>query len=256
MSKDINKIRALLRRINPFPRSDPSRTGPKRRTAEVLARLRQEMVERLRSKEYDVNIEKMRVIVRREAIYDLKVLEAMGTIPREEFVRKEDSPRAYEDISLDIGYGQLLSPPRTIGKMLELLKLTGEETILDVGSGSGYQAALSSRLAREVTAIEIIPQLAERSRVALARLGIINVKVITGNARVVLSGDQTFDRIVVAAQSKDIPEALIAQLNEGGILVIPIIKDITRIVVIAKKGGKIIFIEEMSTSGFVPLVGQ
>ena len=190
----------------------------------------------------------------RDAIYDLRVLEAMGVIPREEFVRKEDSPRAYEDISLDIGYGQLLSPPRTIGKMLELLKLTGEETILDVGSGSGYQAALSSKLAREVTAIEIIPQLAERSRVALGRLGIINAKVITGNARVVLSGDQSFDRIVVAAQSKDIPEALIAQLNEGGILVIPIIKDITRIVVIAKKGGKIIFKEEMLTSGFVPLV--
>ena len=147
------------------------------------------------------------------------VLDAMMRVPRDKFMSEALCYRAYDDTSLPIGFGQTISTPSVVASMVQSLRLTGDEKVLEIGSGSGYQAAVLAELAGEVTAMERIPELAERSKIVLSDLG-YNVKVINGDNFNDI--DSAFDRIIVSAGVRIFPSDLLAKLNGGGILVIPV----------------------------------
>jgi protein-L-isoaspartate(D-aspartate) O-methyltransferase len=155
-------------------------------------------------------------------IRDARVLEAMGRVPRHELVPEGERELAYEDGPLPIGEGQTISQPYIVAAMSEAAALTGGERVLEVGTGSGYQAAVLSLLAREVYTIELEPTLAERARAALARLGCANVRTRTGDGYRGWPEAAPFDAIVVTAAPDHVPPALLEQLAPGGRLVIPV----------------------------------
>lgn len=152
---------------------------------------------------------------------DVRVLKAMSEVPRERFVAIEQEARAYSDFPLPIGFGQTISQPYIVAFTCQLLALTGNETVLEVGSGSGYQAAVLSRLARWVVGVEIIEELAERSKQVLRDLGYINVKIVVGNGRNGHEPRAPYEAIVAAATSRDVPLAWKKQLRAGGRMVMP-----------------------------------
>jgi protein-L-isoaspartate(D-aspartate) O-methyltransferase len=158
----------------------------------------------------------------REEVKDTRVLDAMDRVPRHLFVPGVSLRRAYDDRPAPIGYGQTISQPTIVGVMTEALELTGRERVLEIGTGSGYQAAILSLLAREVYTIEIVPQLAEQSRERLAGLGYANVHVLAGDGYKGWPEYAPFDRVVVTAAPEVVPQALFDQLAEGGILVAPV----------------------------------
>ncbi|MDD2462640.1 MAG: protein-L-isoaspartate(D-aspartate) O-methyltransferase [Desulfobulbus sp.] len=151
-----------------------------------------------------------------------KVLKAIATVPRHEFVPEDQQPDAYSNIPLPIGYGQTISQPYIVALMTELLQLQPEDKVLEVGSGSGYQAAILSMLAGEVHTMEIIPALVQQCRGRLKRLGFMNVQVHEGDGYFGLESEEPFDGILVAAAAADIPPSLLRQLKQGGRLVIPV----------------------------------
>jgi protein-L-isoaspartate(D-aspartate) O-methyltransferase len=159
--------------------------------------------------------------LRRRGISDERVLAAMGRVPRELFVPESVRRLAYEDGALPIGYGQTISQPYIVATICSLLELSGDERVLDVGTGSGYQAAVLAELAAEVVTIERVPELAERARAALAEPGYGQVEVIVGDGSLGVPERAPFDGIAVAAAAPTIPPALYAQLADGGRLVIP-----------------------------------
>lgn len=159
--------------------------------------------------------------IRRRGISDRHILEAMGAVPRHRFVAPRLRSRAYEDGPLPIGDGQTISQPYIVARMAELAEIGPADRVLDVGTGSGYAAAVYSLLCREVVSIEIRPELAETARRRLEELGYDNVTVISGGLEAV-AGQPPFDAILVAAAASRIPESLEGLLAEGGRLVIPI----------------------------------
>ncbi|MCE9526701.1 MAG: protein-L-isoaspartate(D-aspartate) O-methyltransferase [Planctomycetales bacterium] len=155
-------------------------------------------------------------------IHDPRVLAAMEMVPREEFVPEELRAEAYEDGPLPIGRGQTISQPLTVAFMAQALQLTGEEKILEIGTGSGYGAAVLSCLAREVHTVERLPDLAEAARERLARLGFANVHVHVGDGSLGWPEQAPFHAICVTAAAASVPLPLQGQLSEGGRLVIPV----------------------------------
>jgi protein-L-isoaspartate(D-aspartate) O-methyltransferase len=160
--------------------------------------------------------------LRGRGIADERVLEAMTEVPRELFVPSELRPRAYEDEALPIGAGQTISQPYIVARICEALTLRGTERVLDVGTGSGYQAAVLSRLAAEVHTIERVPELAESARAALAEAGCDGVHVHVGDGTLGLAAHAPFGAIAVAAAAPEIPNALYEQLEPRGRLVVPV----------------------------------
>ena len=160
--------------------------------------------------------------IRARGIADPAVLEAMRRVPRHLFVPPADRPRAYEDMPLPIGQGQTISQPYIVAYMTEALKLSREHTVLEIGTGSGYQAAVLAELVREVYSIEIVPELADRARKSLADAGYRNVQVRTGNGYLGWPDRAPFPRIIVTAAPPQVPQALIDQLAVGGIMVLPV----------------------------------
>ena len=159
--------------------------------------------------------------LRRRGIRDERVLEAMARVPRDRFVPDSLSAHAYEDGALPIGNDQTISQPFVVATICALLGLHGSERVLDVGTGSGYQAAVLSELAAEVVTIERIPELADRARTTLADLGYGNVEVTVGDGSLGVPERAPFDAVAVAAAAPTIPPALFDQLAEGGRLVVP-----------------------------------
>jgi protein-L-isoaspartate(D-aspartate) O-methyltransferase len=159
--------------------------------------------------------------LRRRGISDERVLDAMGRVPREEFLPEALRDLAYEDGALPIGHGQTMSQPFIVGSICVLLRLGGEERVLDVGTGSGYQAAVLAELASEVVTIERIPELAAAARERLDATGYGRVEVRVGDGSLGVPERAPFDGIAVAAAAPDIPTALYEQLAEGGRLVLP-----------------------------------
>lgn len=151
-----------------------------------------------------------------------RVLDAMLRVPRHEFVAESNRARAYEDHPLPIGDGQTISQPYVVALMLESLQLTATDTVLEVGTGSGYATALLAELAADVFSIERHAALAENARAVLASLGYTNVRVFTGNGTLGLPDYAPFDAILVSAASFEVPPALLAQLREAGRLIIPV----------------------------------
>jgi protein-L-isoaspartate(D-aspartate) O-methyltransferase len=160
--------------------------------------------------------------LRRRGISDERVLEAMGRVPREAFVPPGIAGHAYDDAALPIGEGQTISQPYIVAAMCELLSLEGGETVLDVGTGSGYAAAVLDELAESVISIEVVPVLAERARRALAATGHGGVEVRVGDGRLGAPDRSPFDGISIAAATDAVPPALYEQLALGGRLVAPL----------------------------------
>jgi protein-L-isoaspartate(D-aspartate) O-methyltransferase len=159
--------------------------------------------------------------LRQRGISDERVLEAMGRVPRELFVPESLRELAYEDGALPIGCDQTISQPFIVAAICSLLELRGGEHVLDVGTGSGYQAAVLAELADQVTTIERVPELYERARSALAEAGYGEVDVRLGDGSLGVRERAPFDAIAVAAAAPMVPEALYEQLLDGGRLVLP-----------------------------------
>jgi protein-L-isoaspartate(D-aspartate) O-methyltransferase len=155
-------------------------------------------------------------------VRDARVLDAMRRVPRHELVPEDEREFAYEDRPLPIGRGQTISQPYVVAAMTEALALKGDERVLEVGTGSGYQAAVLSGLVRQVYTIELERELAERARQDLARLGYANVTVRHGDGYRGWPEHAPFDAIIVTAAPEEVPPALIEQLAVGGRLVIPV----------------------------------
>ena len=159
--------------------------------------------------------------LRRRGITDERVLAAMTRVPRELFVPERLVARAYDDAALPIGHRQTISQPFVVAKICSLLALEGRERVLDVGTGSGYQAAVLAELAAEVVTIERIAALADDARARLAAAGYENVDVHIGDGSLGVPERAPFDGIAVAAAAPTVPPALYAQLADGGRLVLP-----------------------------------
>jgi protein-L-isoaspartate(D-aspartate) O-methyltransferase len=155
-------------------------------------------------------------------IHEPRVLAVMGSVPRHSFVPLDDQPWAYSDGPLPIGYGQTISQPYIVALMTELLELDPNDRVLEVGTGSGYQAAVLGMLATEVHTVEVIPELARQAEKTLGELGYMQVHVHTGDGSIGWPEAAPYSKILVAAAAPEVPQALFDQLGEGGRLVIPV----------------------------------
>lgn len=160
--------------------------------------------------------------LRRRGISDQAVLRAMDEVPREHFVSAELSESAYADQALPIACGQTISQPYVVAYMTEQLDVEPQHHVLEVGTGSGYQAAILSRLARDVVSIERYRTLADTARERLKTLGYGNVTIIAGDGFDGAPAQAPFDRIIVTAAAEEVPETLVAQLAEGGKMILPL----------------------------------
>jgi protein-L-isoaspartate(D-aspartate) O-methyltransferase len=188
-------------------------------------------------------------------VRDPRTLAAMRKVPRHLFVPEESRRLAYEDHPLPIGHGQTISQPYIVAFMTEALGLGGGETVLEVGTGSGYQAAVLAEIAAKVYSIEIVEPLAREAAERLARLGHRNVEVRAGDGYLGWPEAAPFDGIMVTAAAPQIPEPLKQQLKDGGRLVIPVGDDYQELIVVTRRGNRY---EERSVLPvrFVPMTGE
>jgi len=191
----------------------------------------------------------------RHEIRDQRVLEVITKVPRERFLPAELEPFAYENRPLPIGQGQTISQPLIVALMIAALQLRGEEKVLEIGTGSGYQAALLGELAREVITVERIPELAERAARILAELGYKNVHVfVASDDELGWPKEAPYDAIIVAAGAPNVPPALLAQLAPGGRLVIPVgNRDLQELLLVTRTATGI-STQKLGPCRFVPLV--
>ena len=194
--------------------------------------------------------------LRARGIQDLSVLRAFGEVPRHLFVPDALARQAYDDTSLPIGHGQTISQPSTQAAHLEALGLTGTERVLEIGTGSGYQAALLGVLASEVVTVERVAPLARRAKEALAAAGIRNVLVVTGDGTLGWRPRAPYDCITVAAAGPAIPPPLLEQLADGGRLVVPVARGSGQTLVRVLRRGDAFQQESLGTAQFVPLIGR
>jgi protein-L-isoaspartate(D-aspartate) O-methyltransferase len=189
-------------------------------------------------------------------IEDTRVLQAMRDVPRHLFVPARQRTMAYEDMPLSIGYEQTISQPLMVAMMTAALQLHGHERVLEIGTGSGYQAAILSRLARVVFSIERIPELAAQARVTLTMAGMMNVHVLVGDGSLGLPEHGPYDAIIVTAASPRLPPPLVDQLKPGGRLIVPVgdrqEQTLTRVTV-TSTGPRV---ERLGGCRFVPLIGR
>ncbi len=194
--------------------------------------------------------------LRRRDIVDPHVLAAFGDVPREEFVDEDLRTLAYEDSPLAIGFGQTISQPYVVAMTYQALRLDGHEKALEIGTGSGYAAAVLSRLVREVHTVERIPELAHMAAARLARLGYNNVQVHVGDGTLGWPTNAPYDAIAVAAGAPSPPPSLLSQLTIGGRIVIPHgDASSQRLVRITRKRDDEFVEEDLGDVRFVPLVG-
>ncbi|MFQ3619652.1 MAG: protein-L-isoaspartate(D-aspartate) O-methyltransferase [Spirochaetales bacterium] len=191
-------------------------------------------------------------------VKDPKVIEAMRRVPRHRFVPTTLQRRAYEDNPLPIGYGQTISQPYIVAYMTELLALKGSEKVLEVGTGSGYQAAILAEITPLVFTIEIIPELAEHARITLQENGYSFVKTRTGDGYYGWEEESPFDAIIVTAAAGHIPPPLLSQLKPGGRIIIPIggIYDVQMLTLVEKNVEGSFRTYQLLPVRFVPLTGK
>ena len=193
--------------------------------------------------------------IRKRGIRDESVLHALTTVPRHLFIPPAYRDHAYDDGPLPIGQGQTISQPYIVALMSERLELSGDERVLEIGTGSGYQAAVLSLLAKQVYSIEIVPELMSSARELLAQLGYDNVTVLLGDGNLGWEKDSPYDAIIVTAAAPRIPPALLEQLAEGGRLVLPVVRgEEQHLLRLRKRNGRIVE-ENLGLVRFVPLVG-
>lgn len=194
--------------------------------------------------------------LRRRGIADERVLAAMEEVPRHEFVPESQRGRAYADSALPIGEGQTISQPWIVAAICQALALGGSERVLEIGSGSGYSAAVLSRLAAEVIGVERHESLAAQARHALDRVGIENVELLVGDGSRGMPEGPPFEAIAVHATAPAPPRTLLGQLADGGRLVVPIATDRADLLTVFRRSGDELRSEEIGPCRFVPLIGE
>ena len=200
----------------------------------------------------------------RRGIQDERVLAAMGRVPRERFVPEFERRRAYRDGALPIGYGQTISQPWIVAAIAQALELSGEELVLDVGSGSGYSTAVLAELAGRVIGIERVAELAERSRRVLGELGVANVEIVAGDGSEGLPDRAPFGAIAVHATAPAPPPRLLEQLAIGARLVVPVATDRADMLTVYRRTaeridpatGAGLETGSIGATRFVPLIGR
>ncbi|MDX6632215.1 MAG: hypothetical protein QOG09_175 [Solirubrobacterales bacterium] len=194
--------------------------------------------------------------LRRRGIRDERVLAAMAVVPREEFVPERRRRRAYDDSALPIGNGQTISQPWVVATICETLAPAADHRVLEIGTGSGYSAAVLARLARAVVSVERDPQLAEAARQRLGRLGVEGVEVVVADGSAGLPDRGPFDAVAVHATAPSAPRSLLASLPQGGRLVVPIAGDAADVLMLFVRNGERIGRTVIGPCRFVPLVGR
>ena len=189
-------------------------------------------------------------------ISDRRVLEAFGKVPRERFVQEEFWESAYSDHPLPIDEGQTISQPYMVALMTECLALKASDKVLEIGTGSGYQAAILAEIVKEVYSVDRFSKLTETARGVLEKLGYKNVKLRTDDGTLGWNDHAPYDGIVVTAGAPGIPQSLVRQLNDGGRLVIPIGGGFGQVLTIVEKKGNAIQTREICGCVFVPLIGK
>ena len=193
--------------------------------------------------------------LRSKGITDKRVLKAMEAIPRDAFLNGTFQPRAYEDRPLPIDCGQTISQPSVVAQMTQALEITPRCKVLEIGTGSGYQAAILSKLARRVYTVERHRPLARHATKVLQSLDLGNVTVITGDGSLGLPAQSPFDRILLTAAAEDPPANLLAQLRVGGIMVLPVGQsDMVQTLIKIEKTDNGLEYSEMGEVRFVPLL--
>ena len=189
-------------------------------------------------------------------IADKRVIEAMKHVPREAFVSQEHYHLAYEDRPLSIGFGQTISQPFIVALMVQALELRGDETVLELGTGSGYEAAILAELAQKVVTVECIPELAESARQVLDNLGYSNIEVHISSRTLGWTEEAPYDAVIVSAGAPTVPKVLLEQLAWNGRLVIPVgsrwQQELLRVTKLRKRNR----IENLGGCYFVPLIGE
>jgi protein-L-isoaspartate(D-aspartate) O-methyltransferase len=194
--------------------------------------------------------------MRRRGIRDIRVLRALELVPRERFVEPEQIDHAYADRALPIECGQTISQPYVVAAMTEALEIEPHHKVLEIGTGSGYQAAVLGHLADRVVTIERYRTLADQAAARLNALGLDNVQVVMGDGTLGAPADAPFDRIIVTAATPEVPQALLDQLKEGGILIAPVgpTGGVQSLVRLRKVKGKPAERQELMAVRFVPLI--
>ena len=189
-------------------------------------------------------------------IADNRVVDAMRRVPREAFVSQEQHHAAYDDRPLSIGFGQTISQPFIVALMIQALELREDEKVLELGTGSGYEAAILAELAQQVITVECIPELAEAARQVLDKLGYSNIEVHVAGRTLGWPEGAPYDAIIVSAGAPTVPQALVEQLTWNGRLVIPVgsrwQQELLRVTKL-RKGNEI---ENLGGCYFVPLIGE
>jgi protein-L-isoaspartate(D-aspartate) O-methyltransferase len=194
--------------------------------------------------------------LQRKGIRDLAVLRAIRMVPRHLFVPESVRHQAYDDVALPIGSGQTISQPYVQARYLELIGLTGQEKVLEIGTGSGYQTALLSLVASMVFSVERFAGLAQSARVALAAAGIRNVTVLVGDGTLGWRPFAPYDAILVSAASPEVPAPLVEQLAPRGRMVIPLGDRSSQVLTLVERQGESVRTSTVADVRFVPLVGE
>jgi protein-L-isoaspartate(D-aspartate) O-methyltransferase len=195
-------------------------------------------------------------ILQRKGIRDLAVLRAIRMVPRHLFVPESVRHRAYDDAALPIGSGQTISQPYVQAKYLELIGLTGQEKVLEIGTGSGYQTALLSLVTSMVFSVERVPALAQSARSALSAAGIRNVTILVGDGTLGWRPFAPYDAILVSAASPEVPAPLVDQLAVGGRMVIPLGDRASQVLTLVERRADGVRTSTIADVRFVPLVGE
>lgn len=194
--------------------------------------------------------------IQARGVEDHLVLDAMRKVPRHVFVPREYADSAYADRPLPIGHGQTISQPYMVAVMTEALKLSGHEKVLEVGTGSGYQAAILAEIVDHVVTLERLPELAEAAEETLRQMSYINVEVIVGDGSKGYAPRAPYDGIIVTAGAPEVPVVLIEQLADGGRLVIPVGNSFQQTLTRVTKRGDDRNVERLEGCVFVPLIGE
>ncbi|AYN29139.1 MULTISPECIES: protein-L-isoaspartate(D-aspartate) O-methyltransferase [Buttiauxella] len=198
-------------------------------------------------------VEALLAQLRTQGIKDEKVLEAIAQVPREKFVDEAFEHKAWENTALPIGSGQTISQPYMVARMTELLELTPESRVLEIGTGSGYQTAILAHLVHHVCSVERIKGLQWHARRRLKQLDLHNISTRHGDGWLGWHARSPFDAIIVTAAPPEIPSALLSQLDEGGILVLPVGEDRQYLKRVRRLSGEFV-IDTVEAVRFVPLV--
>lgn len=214
-------------------------TGSPQRSEEEFAAQRRKLVEVLKS----------------QGLKKETVLDALLKVPRHKFVPASHRNRAYENRALPIAHEQTISQPYIVGYMTEAADIAPGDRVLEIGTGSGYQAAVLAELAKEVYSIEIVPSLADSARNLLLELGYKNVQVRTGNGYLGWPEHAPFDAIIVTAAPPEVPQALVEQLAVGGTMVVPVGSEFQEMVIITRSESGLVQRRTIPVA-FVPMVGK